>query len=278
LIVCCIGYGYLAKFVLKNLIDHGALGIGISSKVPELNYETNNLLIYKRNKIGDAITYATHLIITAPPKKLGCPVYCNFKNKIIKSNIKSITYISSTGVYGNHNGNWVNEDSELKAKSTTDINRIKAERQWLKFCKKFNFIYNIIRLSGIYGPERENGFHKKYEIVDKKGHCFSRIHVLDAARIISEIIVSSATSNIWNLADDLPSTRKDYLLEIAKLKQIEHYKVVDYKIYLKNISKRSKKFWENNKKVSNQKLKRILNYEFIAPNYKRGLRSLKDYL
>ena len=279
MIVCSIGHGYLASFLFKELCASGVIGLGISSKATFLHKNLDNFKIFNRSEVKNAISYSTHLLVTAPSNKKGCPILNNYFNLITKSNIKSITYISTTGVYGNHKGEIVNEDSLLKARYASDKHRILAEDQWSNFSKKNNNVLNIVRVAGIYGPGRINGFFKnsKKKIV-KKNHFFSRIHIFDIARLISKILLESNSTEIWNLSDNLPSTREDLLLEIVKLKKEKKYETISFKEYKVNLSKKARKFWYNNKKVSNKKVKQKLRYCFLFSNYKNGLKSLKYYL
>ena len=278
MIVCGIGYGYLTHFTFQRLCKLGATGIGITSQKKYKN-QINNIIILNRNEIKESILLSTHLLITAPPQKIGCHILKGFDKTIVRSNIRSVIYISSTGVYGNHNGSWVTENSDLRAKSYYDKIRIKAEKQWRSFCKKNNITLNIIRISGFYGPERiKINSKKKIIILEKKGHFFSRVHILDAARVISKIILESSSSDIWNLSDDNPTSRKDFLLHIMKIKNINRFKVISYTDFEKNLPERSKKFWTNNKKVSNKKIKEYFDYKFIFPSFKNGLLNLKEYL
>ena len=279
MIICSIGHGYLASFLFKELCAFGTLGLGVSSKATFLNKNLDNFKIFNRSEVKNAISYATHLLVTVPSNKKGCPVFNNYFNLIAKSNIKSITYISTTGVYGNHKGQIVNEDSLLKARYASDRHRILAEDQWSNFSKNNNNVLNIVRVAGIYGPGRINGFLKnsKKKIV-KKNHFFSRIHIFDIARLISKILLESNSNEIWNLSDNLSSTREDLLLEIVKLKKVKKYETINFEEYKVNLSKKARKFWYNNKRVSNKKVKQKLRYCFLFSNYKNGLKSLKYYL
>ena len=173
----------------------------------------------------------------------------------------------------------VDEDSLLIRKYSSARHWILAEGQWVNFSKNNNNVLNIIRVSGIYGPGRVNGFKKngKKNIV-KKNHFFSRIHVFDIARVISKILLESNSNEIWNLSDNLSSTREDFLLEIVKLKKIKKYETISFKKYKGSLSKKARKFWYNNKKVSNQKVKQKLRYSFLFSTYKNGLKSLIYYL
>ena len=278
MIVCALGYGYLTQFVFKRICALGIKGIGVTSKNIN-NKEFTNIIFVNRDKIKEVLTYSTHLLITAPPDDKGCSIFNKFSSQILASNIKSLIYISSTGVYGNHNGDWVDENSLLNAKSQFDKIRVKSEKQWKTFCKKNNLNLNIVRISGIYGPQRIIKFNKKkLDVIIKKNHYFSRIHILDAARLISKIILENFNNEIWNLADDFPSSRELFLLEAIKIKNIKNFARIQFEEYEATLSDRAKKFWINNKRVSNSKVKKYFEYRFIFPNYKSGIKNLKEYL
>ena len=278
LIVCALGYGYLTKFVFKRICSLGIKGIGVTSKNIN-NNEFTNITFVSRDKTKQVLAYSTHVLITAPPDDKGCSIFNKFSGQILASNIKSLTYISSTGVYGNHNGGWVDESSVLKAKSHFDKIRVKAEKQWKNFCKKNNLNLNVVRISGIYGPQRIIKFNKKQlDVVIKNNHYFSRIHVLDAARLISKIILENFYNETWNLTDDFPSSRELFLLEAIKIKNIKSFSKIPFEEYEANLSDRAKNFWLNNKRVSNFKVKKYFEYRFIFPNYRDGIKSLKEYL
>ena len=136
-----------------------------------------------------------------------------------------------------------------------------------------------MRVSGIYGPQRITKLNKKkLEVIVNKNHYFSRIHILDAARLISKIILHNHDNEIWNLADDSPSSREAFLLEVIKIKKIKNFSTTSFEEYKNFLSKRSKKFWLNNKRVSNNKIKKYFEYKFVFPDYKGGIKNLKDYL
>ena len=278
LIVVCIGFGYLGKYLLKNLSCQGIKSFGITSKISKNTYVNDNLQIQSRSSIKQTINLSTNLIVTAPPNEYGCPVFRKFKAKIIKSNIKSIAYISSTGIYGDFSGEWVNETTKPKEKIKYN-KRLLAEHQWVNFCRKKKISYNVIRIAGIYGPNRVNSFQDNNNlIIRKENQYFSRIHIQDAARIISKILLQNRRNEFWNLSDDVPSSREDFLMEVVKLKKIKNYKFINYDQAKKKISKKADSFWSKSKKVSNYKIKEKLDVVFAFPNYKRGLKSLVKYL
>ena len=96
--------------------------------------------------------------------------------------------------------------------------------------------------------------------------------------MISKILLESNSTEIWNLSDNLSSTREDLLLEIVKLKKLKKYETLSFKEYKVNLSKKARKFWYNNKRVSNKKVKQKLRYYFLFSTYKNGLKNLIYYL
>ena len=275
MIICSLGYGYVAKYLLRELSYAGVIAIGVTSKEIKKNEcLPSNLKIYSSQYTKESINYSTHLLITAPPNEKGCPIFLKYLKDIKNSNITNVAYISSTGVYGNYNGKWVNENSELKGKSKKAKNRKLAEGQWSNFCIDHNLHYNIFRLGAIYGPNRLNSFGKKKIIIKKEGHYFSRIHVFDISRLIAKILLRGYVNHIWNLVDNLPSSREHYLLELAKLKNIKKYNLVHYKDEQKYLKKITKTYWQNNKRVSNLKVTKEVNQQLLFPNYKAGLKNL----
>ena len=275
MIVTSLGHGYVSKYLLKEIASNGVICIGVTDNYKNYKKEyIENMSILPRSMTKKSIKKSTHLLVTAPPYKNKCPILSKYKETIIKSNIRSILYVSSTGVYGDHKGKWVSENTALKEeKRTANKNRIKAEESWLAFSKKNFLLINIVRLGGIYGPDRPKLNKEIYkDIIIKKDHYFSRINVLDISRLIVNILFNSNKNNYWNLVDDLPSTRKNFMERIIKLKKVKDYNFKNYEELKDEISDTRKKFWEANKKVSNKKVKKSFRYNFLFPSYLSGLK------
>ena len=109
-------------------------------------------------------------------------------------------------------------------------------------------------------------------ILIKKNHFFSRVHVFDISRLIAKILYNSNTNNYWNIVDNLPSTREKFITRIIKLKNIKNYNFINYEEHKDDVSILKKKFWEANKKVSNKKIKKEFEYTYIFPTYVSGLK------
>ncbi len=277
MIVGCLGYGYIASYLFKELSANGVRCYGVTDNQLSLDKETlENILLLPRKMTLEVINNSTHLVITAPPEKKLCPILSKYKENIEKSNVSSVLYVSTTGVYGDHKGAWVNEKSITKGiNNIYGKRRIESENAWIKFCKSRSIILNIIRLSAIYGPGKikiKKDFFKN--ILMKENHYFSRVHVLDIARLMTKILCNSNTFNYWNIADELPSTREEFVKKIIKIKNIKKYNFINYIDQKESLSKLGKKFWEENKKVSSKKIKKKYNYTYLFPNFRSGLKHI----
>ena len=192
----------------------------------------------------------------------------NFKNL---RNCRWITYLSATSVYGDHKGNWVNEESITKPTSLSGINRLKAENSWISLSKKINLPLQIFRLAGIYSKRfnilgrLKNG---KAQIVDKKNQFFSRIHIEDIANILFKSLDNFKNNQIYNICDDKPASQSEVVAFGAKLLKIEQPSPVK----LEEIeSEMLQNFYKDSKKVDNKKMKDFFNYNLEYPTYKEGL-------
>ncbi len=275
MIVSCLGYGYTAFYLLKEIAANGVKCVGVTNNKKYLK-KTNseNILILPRRMTIDAIKQSTHLVVTAPPEKKYCPILSQYRENIKNSNIRSIIYISTTGVYGDHKGKWVNEKSIIKGKKHLYNNyRIEAEKAWRDFSQNTITTLNIVRLGAIYGPGKpkaDKSFFK--DILIKENHFFSRVHVFDISRLIAKILYNTTGNNYWNIVDDLPTTREMFVKRIIKLKNIKDYNFVNYAEQKKSSSTFKRKFWEANKKVSNEKIKKKFDYIYLFPTYFSGLK------
>lgn len=275
MIVSCLGYGYVSSYLLKEIASNGINCIGITDNLISLNKKTyGNISVLPRRNTEEVIDFSTHLVIAAPPQKSSCPVLYKFQKKIKNSNIRSVVYISTTGVYGDHQGKWVDENSSIKGENNIfDKSRINAEKNWIHFCKKSLITLNIVRLGAIYGPGRpktDDNFFKN--IIIKNNHFFSRVHVFDISRLITKILLNCHNSACWNIVDELPSTRKDFVERIINLKNVKNYNFIMYGEKNKYLKTLKNKFWLSNKKVSAKKIKKYFKYSYLFPTYVSGLK------
>ena len=227
--------------------------------------------------INDLST-SNKILISIPPRDGKDLVLKSFFKNFKKNNFDWITYLSATSVYGNKNGKWVNENSSLTPSSKRGLSRLKAEKDWLNFQKKFNLPIQIFRLAGIYSLE--NNILKRLNsgsltVVKKSKHYFSRIFVDDIAEILILSLKKFNPGEIYNICDNHPCSNEEIAKYASNLINIDLPKKVNFKD-LKN--KILKDFYKDSKKISNRKMKSFFKYKLKYPTYKEGLNMIKNHM
>ena len=279
--VFCFGFGQVAESFINKLVNEKKdFDIGITSRQETHQVEFNHIKInsyqFSKDKIDNSIIQnleeANYILISIPPVE-GEDIVVNYleNNLKTKTNFKWITYLSATSVYGDHKGDWVNETSLTKPSSPNGISRLQAENTWLSFSNKNNFPLQIFRLAGIYSNEfniLKRLQASKVQIVDKKNHFFSRIHVDDIANILFKSIYNFKNNEIYNICDDKPASQievANYGAKLLKLKQPNPVKLEEIQ------SEMLKNFYKESKKVDNKKMKAFFKYNLKFPTYVEGL-------
>jgi len=285
--IFCFGFGQVAKnFIKKINLEKFNVNLSVTSrevskekKIDEISY--NNYQFTDGNfdkNLLNKLKQSDHILISIPPVKGEDLVIKNFKENIKECNPKWVTYLSATSVYGNHQGEWVNELSKTNPTSSNGVDRLSAERSWLDFANKQNIPLQIFRLSGIYS-NRRNILVKlksgKANIINKKNHFFSRIHVEDIANVLFRSLSSFKSSEIYNISDDKPSSSEEIILYGVKILNIEKPKSIEAK---EIESEMLKNFYNESKKVSNKKMKSFFNYKLKFPTYVEGLNYIRNHL
>ena len=279
--VFCFGFGQVAEsFINKLTNEKKDFDLSITSRQETHQINFNNIKInsyqFSENKVDYSLIQkfedADYILISIPPVD-GKDIVANYliTNPKIKTNCKWITYLSATSVYGDHKGNWVNENSITKPSSSNGINRLQAENTWLNFSKKNNYPLQIFRLAGIYS-EKFNILKRlqtgKVQIVNKKDHFFSRIHVEDIANILFKSLNNFKGNEIYNICDDKPASQNEVATYGAKLLKMDQPK----SIKLEEVeSKMVQNFYKDSKKVDNTKMKNFFKYNLRFPTYVEGL-------
>ena len=281
--VFCFGFGQVAKYFVKKIINENqVLELNVSSR--KKTYSSTfegidlNSFEFSEKKIDKNIYLkiqdADFILVSIPPINDEDIVLRNFKEMIKKSKTKWITYLSATSVYGNHDGAWVNENSETKPKSISGIKRLQAENQWLKFSNENKLPLQIFRLSGIYSVE--NNILKRLlsgqaKIVKKKNHFFSRIHVEDIANLLFYSMKKFKRNEIYNVSDDKPASQEEIASYGSKLLKLKSPVFLELDALEDGMLK---DFYKDSKKVDNQKVKDFFNYQLTYPTYKEGLNKI----
>jgi hypothetical protein len=283
--IFCFGFGQVAKNFIKKLsveqynINLSATSRSESSKKTFNGINYNSYLFHSEKfdqNLVVKLKEADHILVSIPPENQEDLVIKNFSKFIESSKVKWITYLSATSIYGDHKGEWVNENSKTNPISNNGIARLKAENAWVSLEKNKKIPLQIFRLSGIYSNEKNILIRLKsggVKLINKKNHFFSRIHVDDISNILFKSLSKFKSGEIYNLSDDKPSTSEDVTLFGAKILNIENIE----KIEVDQIkSEMLKNFYNESKKVSNKKMKSYFNYNLKFPSYIEGLNHIRS--
>ena len=221
----------------------------------------------------------THLLITPAPKN-GCPILKVWGSWVKQQkHVKSISYLSSTNVYGDHGGNWVDETTPTTPSLKRGQSRLEAEENWSNLADAVEARIGLFRLAGIYGPNRNALMSLKTgkaRRVIKEGQVFSRIHVADICEAIWAFMNDDTASGAFNLADDEPCAPHLVIEEAANMLGISPPPLEDFETA--EMSEMARSFYMESKRVKNDKVKALLGHGLHYPNYKVGLRELLKQL
>ena len=218
-----------------------------------------------------ALSDTTHLLISIAPGSDGDPVLATMRDAIAAmERLEWIGYLSTVGVYGDHDGAWVDEETDCRPLSQRSVQRVAAEMAWQDFADTIAKPLAILRLSGIYGPGR-NAFVNlekgKAKRLIKPGQVFNRIHVEDIARAL-DFLAERRQEGVFNVTDDLPAPPQDVVEYASSLMKVDLPPAIDFETA--TISPMARSFYGENKRVSNAKLKRA-GFAFAHSDYKTAL-------
>lgn len=271
----CFGLGYSAAVLAMHLNPKGWRISGTcryADKQQELSRQGYHAYIMNEEEclIDEAIwpdvTHILHSIPASSENGMVTEYLLERREQLI--NLKWLGYLSTTGVYGNHDGNWVDESSPLKPNAKRSFKRVEAEQQWLAS----GFPVHIFRLSGIYGANR-NYFHALREgrakRIYREGQKFSRIHVEDIAQILEASIDHPHPDTIYNVADDEPAPQYEVMAYAAELLGIKPPPLIPFEQAV--LTPMQQSFYYNNRLIDNSKIKKELGIKLRYPNYRQGL-------
>ena len=270
----CIGYGFSARALAPLLMQQGWAVTGTTRsaiRTEQMQADGVAALHWPGDDLHRALSKATHLLISAAPTANGDPLLNAIPIK--QYEFDWVGYLSTTGVYGNHNGDWVDEATVLNPTTERGKLRKSAERAW----ENSNLPLHIFRLAGIYGPGRgpfskvRNGTARR---IIKADQMFSRIHVDDIAQVLAASIHAPRPGAIYNLCDDDPAPPQDVISHAATLLGLPLPPMVDFEVA--EMTPMAKSFYAENKRVSNDLIKSELGVKLLYPTYKSGLQNLLD--
>jgi dTDP-4-dehydrorhamnose reductase len=284
----CFGLGYSARHLAAHLEDEGwhiagsarsAAGVERIRSLGYMGYVFDGLSpglgAGPSMGVGPAVQRASHILVSAPPDGQGDPVLRHHADDIARSGAEWIGYLSTIGVYGDHGGGWVDEDTPVAPGSDRSRRRVLAEQQWLDFAQRTGKRVEIFRLAGIYGPGSsaiESVRQGTARAIIKPGQVFNRIHVEDIARTLIAAFSRPHQHAIYNVTDDEPAPPQDVTAYAAHLLGLPQPAEVAFETA--DLSEMGRSFYAENKRVRNDRIKSALGVTLAYPTYREGLAAI----
>jgi nucleoside-diphosphate-sugar epimerase len=271
------GHGYSAQALERLLLQQDWRIIGTTRNEEKLSAMMTRGVephIWPGADMTLALDAATHLLLSAAPDDGTDPVLAELHADIAKraGQFEWVGYLSTTGVYGDHNGDWVDEATALTPATTRGQARVEAEAAWAAIP---DLPLHIFRLAGIYGPSR-GPFAKvlsgSARRIIKTGQVFSRTHVADIARVLAASIAQPNPGAVYNVCDDDPAPPQDVIGYAAELLGLPLPEAIAFEDA--DMSPMARSFYAESKKVRNDRIKDELGVELLFPDYRSGLRAL----
>jgi nucleoside-diphosphate-sugar epimerase len=272
-----IGHGYSARALARILVPQGWRVIGTlrsADKAAELRAEGVEPLLWP----GDDLPFdqATHLLTSVAPNDAGDPVLAALGDQIAAAkHLEWVGYLSTVGVYGDHQGGWVDEDTPLAPATRRGHARVEAEGAWADLCRAAGLPLHVFRLAGIYGPGR-GPFEKLRQgtarRIIKPGQVFSRIHVEDIAQVLAASIARPDPGRVYNVCDDNPAAPQDVIAHAAQLLGLPVPPDIPYDAA--SFTPMARSFYAESKRVRNDRIKSELGVSLLYPDYPAGLAAI----
>ena len=271
------GMGFSASAVAQKAKDQFGFICGTSrseKKIIDLKQNGYEAVAFdgsSTTELVDQLQETTNLLVSISPGEAD-PVLSAFPDLFEHTpDLQWIGYLSTVGVYGDHQGAWVDETSELRPVSERSKQRVAAETEWQKLAEEAGIPLAIFRLSGIYGPGRnwfiniEKGRSRR---LVKPGQVFNRIHREDIATAVCQAMRENI-GGIFNITDNEPAPPQDVVTLAHELMGKEPPPEIDFETA--DISPMARSFYGENKRVSNAKSKEVLGFDYAWPDYRFAL-------
>lgn len=280
-----LGAGYTGKAVARRLLSAGWRVRGTSSTAEgarALCEAGLDGIVANAETLSPAIaTGANALLASAPPTDDGDPMLPGLEalGPGAWKTLRWIGYLSTTGVYGDTGGAWVDETAQPRPANARGHRRLAAESQWFEFGAKLGVPTHVFRLPGIYGPGRsalDDVRAGRARRIDKPGHVFSRIHVDDIARTVLASLERPRHGAVYNVADDEPAPSAEVVAHACELLGVAPPPLVAYDAISAELSPMGREFYATNRRISNALIKRELGVRLAYPTYREGLRAISE--
>ncbi len=270
----CFGLGYSAEYLTKRLDLKQWQIIGTTRDAGRKRYlESLGYTVYALDNIPDSVwgdvTHALHSIVPTPE---GDPVALEHLSSLTHApKLEWFAYLSTTGVYGDHEGAWVDETTAVNPPNPRLKRRVDAEQHWLSKLS----CAQVFRLAGIYGPDRsvvDEIRTSSARRIYKEGQVFSRIHVEDIALTLEQAISTPFFGEVFNVCDNEPAPAHEVVSYACELMGVTPPPMIAYE--QAQLSEMAKEFYSSNRRVSNQKIRKKLGVNLAYPTYREGIAAL----
>ena len=278
----CLGYGYTARALARRLMARGWRVFGTvrrPEQAAEVAATGAEPVPWPPARCGPLLDLARHVLVSIPPDEGGDPVlrHCTGALAARAEEIEWLGYLSTTAVYGDRSGGWVDEASECRPASARGARRLAAEREWLLLREEFGLPVHIFRLAGIYGPGR-GPFEKlrrgTARRIIKPGQVFGRIHVEDIATVLEASIARPRPGAVYNVTDDEPAPPEAVIEYAARLLGLPVPPAEPFEEA--EMSAMARSFYGESKRVSNARIKKELGVTLAYPTYREGLKAILE--
>ena len=272
-----LGLGYTGRAVCEAALAAG-WRVTATSRSPGGVRAPDGVGLIAFDDAATCIATATHVLQTAPPGERGDPALIRFGPGLASApHLRWAGLLSTTGVYGDRGGAWVDEDTQAAPTGPRGQRRLGAERQWASAFARL--AVDIFRLAGIYGPGRsafEDLRAGSARRVDRPGHLFGRIHRDDIAAAVLAAMRQDrpAGERVLNLADDEPASSADVVAEAARLLGMPPPPLITFEQAMPTMSDMGRSFWAENRRVASRKTQEWLGLRWRYPTYREGLRGI----
>ncbi len=273
------GHGYCARALTRLLHQSGGWSVTGTTRTPEktraLAQDGVAPVLWPGTDMSALVAQASHVLISAAPGAEGDPVLKDCRSAFETARPTWIGYLSTTGVYGDHQGGWVDEETPLHPSTKRGQQRVEAEAAWQQLAAEYDLPLHIFRLAGIYGPGR--GPFAKVRAgtarrILKQDQVFSRTHVEDIAQVLTASIAQPRPGAVYNVCDNDPAPPEDVMAHAAELLGLPL--PPSEKFETAEMTAMARSFYSESKKVSNARIKDELGVVLKYPDYKVGLAAL----
>ena len=273
------GLGYTGAAVAARAVAAG-WRVAATSRDPSGIRAPSGVQVVAFDQAAAVLAEATHLLATAPPGAAGDPVLARHRAAIARApHLRWVGYVSTTGVYGDRGGAWVDETTLPAPATERSARRVAAERDWGRLAGRI--AVDVFRTAGIYGPGRsalEDVRAGMARRVLKPGHAFGRIHRDDIARAV--LAAASQESppglRVLHLVDDEPAEAAVVIEAAAGLLGVPPPPALPFDQAVLTMNQMARSFWAENRKVANAKTKAALGIAWLYPTYREGLRAILE--